>query len=227
MLIGLSGNAGTGKDTAADYLVKKLGYTKISLADEMKRICKRVYDFSDDQLWGPSESRNRPDKRYLRRRYTADGKEWLGEFGVEVFSEYLSPRIALQILGTEFGRNCYINTWVDYTLRVVEDVLNGFCSYTQIGGLFWDGSPCPAGVVIPDVRFKNEIDAIKAAGGKVIRLKRKTEADALTVGVKNHASAAEQQGISDEEFDYVLEVPEGFDNYHVAIDAMMATLNGN
>ncbi len=57
MIIGICGNAGVGKDTTADFLVKTNGFVKVSLADPMKRICQAVYGFSNEQLWGPSEKR--------------------------------------------------------------------------------------------------------------------------------------------------------------------------
>ena len=47
------------------------------------------------------------------------------------------------------GRNIYGNTWIDLTLRDDCEVL-----------------------VIPDVRFQNEVDAIKALGGKVVKVVR-------------------------------------------------------
>ncbi len=50
MLVVLSGKAGSGKDTVADYLVKNKYFTKISLADPIKRICSEYFDFSHEKL---------------------------------------------------------------------------------------------------------------------------------------------------------------------------------
>lgn len=58
--------AGSGKDTVADLLCTHFGFAKISLADPMKRICRDIFDFSHEQMWGPSETRNAPDTRYPR-----------------------------------------------------------------------------------------------------------------------------------------------------------------
>jgi hypothetical protein len=69
-IIGISGLAGSGKDTVAEYLVEHYGFVRIALADEMKRFAKKVFDFSDDQLWGPSANRNAVDKRF------EDDEEW-------------------------------------------------------------------------------------------------------------------------------------------------------
>lgn len=93
-IIGITGNMGVGKDTMADYVVAKYGFVKISMADPMKRIAKEIYEFSDEQLWGPSEFRNQEDKRYPR----SDGT-------------FLSARIATQLLGNELSRLAYPDTW--------------------------------------------------------------------------------------------------------------------
>lgn len=186
-LIGISGHAGSGKDTAADALVAS-GWAKVALADPMKRFVAEAFDW-DQEVWGPSELRSLPDKRYP----LPDG------------SGYLSPRRALQTLGTEWGRACYQDTWVRAALRAVEHLALGDFVYTGKSGLQRTARMIktpPPGVVIPDVRFKNEVKAIWQAGGRVIRIKRPGR-DGAT-GIVGHASEAEQDGIPDEDFDMVL-----------------------
>lgn len=56
------------------------------------------------------------------------------------------------------------------------------------------------GVVIPDVRFINEWTAIKAAGGKVVRIKRPGYENPQW----NHPSETEQLLLEDDQFDYIL-----------------------
>ena len=205
MIIGICGKAGSGKDTAADFLVKNHGFVKVAFADVLKRICKEVFDFSDEQLWGPSEKRNEPDKRYPRgsgivaypRTCESCGTNYENVPGKPAtaccpkcgsnlwckqgnrFGEtYLTPRHALQQLGTEWGRNCYPNVWVDYALRVAQRLAEGGYAYDARRGLFPvsvvsnDWMKPKTDVVISDVRFKNEVDAIKKAGGEVWRIHR-------------------------------------------------------
>lgn len=217
-LIGLSGHAGVGKDTGADHLVRRHGYVSMSLADEMKRICKRVYDFSDEQLWGPSAMRNAVDPRYPRDLETPG------------FGGYLSPRVALQKLGTEWGRDNYVNTWIDALLRDARAVLAGTHYYTKPGGLAVRmrvpsdaqiaSGDAPSGVVVPDCRFQNEIDAIHAAGGYVFRLRRDTGGG--SVGIAGHRSEAEMDGIPDSAFDAVIDVEDGVENYQRQVDSRIA-----
>lgn len=194
-IIGISGTMGVGKDTSADVLVSKFGFVKVSLADEMKRICKRVFGFSDEQLWGPSEKRNQPDERFLR---PSQFQNWLAR---ENQPKHLTPRFALQTLGTEWGRRCYESVWVDDTLRTVTEVLAGH-PYTPshgLGSAWIKKEERPAGVVIPDVRFGNEVAAINAAGGRVWKLVR-PDADASST----HASETSLDTVAPKEFDRVI-----------------------
>lgn len=160
MIIGLAGQAGAGKDTAADFLTQRHGFTKIALADPMKRFCKEIFQFSDEQLWGPSAKRNAPDSRYPRvaRRTLHEGDVY----------QCLTPRYTLQRLGTEWGRDCYEDVWVRYALENAVLLLGGGGGYTQSAGLYVDETRGPApGVVIPDIRFPNELEAIRGEGGQV------------------------------------------------------------
>jgi len=126
-------------------------------------------------------------------------------------AESLSPRLALQVLGTEWGRFCYYNVWIDYAIRIANELLNKDAyMYTSAHGLQEYPSNGPNAyvyrtkhVIIPDVRFSNEISAIKKAGGKLIRIKRPVAG--LQGFTANHASEAEQLSIPDSEFDYVID----------------------
>ena len=211
MIVGICGLAGSGKDTAADRLVKKHGFVKVSLADPLKRYCKEVYDFSDEQLWGPSQFRNAPDLRYPRTELNQNVPP-------SENMTYLTPRYALQKLGTEWGRDCYDNTWIDLGIRTAQKLLNGgkpHYYYSAQKGLWecpcWNDTrpyqthphgivPKVPGVVIPDIRFKNEVAAIKAAGGEliqIIRLGSGLEGEAAA-----HRSETEQLEIPIEAFDF-------------------------
>jgi hypothetical protein len=93
-----------------------------------------------------------------------------------------APREALQKLGTEFGRAFYPNVWIDYALRQASEYDNIVAAYVR-------------GVVIPDVRFQNELEAIHKAGGKVIRVIRPTASktmDTVSEVLWSHASETEQ-----------------------------------
>lgn len=188
MLIGLSGQSGAGKDTVADLLKTKRSFIKLSLADPLKRVCSDVFKFTHDQLWGPSESRNTPDERYP----TKDG--------------FLTPRVALQTLGTEWGRNLYEDVWIDYGIRNALKIINEeIWTYTPELGLSPKAifAEKPEGVVIPDVRFKNEMVKIRQAGGYLVRVRRPGFEG--NTGIQGHKSESEQKDIPDTDFDVIIE----------------------
>lgn len=192
MLIGLLGNTGSGKDTASEYLVQKHGFYNLALADPIKIYCQWVFGWSATQLWGPSEERNTIDKT-------------MG----------ISPRVALQSLGDwarEYKENCYI----DAALRRVDAV-----QYSKLKDDFLfaelplsvllkrcSNQGCTLGtarierVVISDVRFKNEIEGIKAEGGKIIKLYRPKDNDNVDQDFLKHISETEQQCIDSTLIDY-------------------------
>jgi hypothetical protein len=81
MLVGITGHARHGKDSTADFLVKRFGFRKIALADNMKRACKIIFpNWSDEYLWGDHKDDIDP------------------VWGI-------SARHALQELGTGFGQH--------------------------------------------------------------------------------------------------------------------------
>lgn len=220
MIVGFSGFAGSGKSTAALFLEQR-GFATISLADPLKRICKDVYQFSNEQLWGPSEFRDAPDSRYLRERHSRHDWHQYGDNGSAFWrchrcgqkentptcDVFLTPRFAIQHLGTEWGRNCYLNTWIDKAIRDAQTVLSDggdrFRYEPEVGLIPRESAqPRHTGVSIPDVRMQNELDALKALGAPVYRVVRPV------VSSKGEASQHESESgqllIPDEDFTQVL-----------------------
>jgi hypothetical protein len=234
MIIGICGAAGSGKSAAADFFVKNHDGIVVSLADPLKRACADWFGWDEETLWGASYKRNLPDTRYPRSFYKKsvmkDG-QLVGHENDEPFA-YLTPRHALQQLGTEFGRRCYQDVWVEYALRMAEQLLEGKSvmldyvypadypddaprekyegrahpRYEAKRGLF-DYAPRPEAaipefVVIPDIRFRNEVEGLKKRGAKVIRIVR--PGAGLIGAAGQHLSETEQTTIPDELFDGVI-----------------------
>ena len=180
VVIGVFGPARSGKDTVYEIVKKRRAHVeRFAFADPIKKFCGEIYGWTDDQLYGAMK--DEPDERYRR----PDGT-------------FLTPRFAMQQLGTEWGRNCYVRTWIDYCFRKMETQFGrsrfvakaapppGSFATTGVGHAVIEKTEI---AVITDVRFQNELEAILAAGGYVIKLVRPR------IGLKgeaaNHASESD------------------------------------
>jgi dephospho-CoA kinase len=79
ILIGITGRARCGKDTAADYLSANIGFKKYSFAKPIKDAVKDMFGLTEDHVNG-----------YLKEVVLPDICH--------------SPRFLMQTLGTEWGR---------------------------------------------------------------------------------------------------------------------------
>lgn len=223
MLIVLCGQAGSGKDTVADMLCElDDSMVKVSLADPLKRFCMEVFNFTEGQLWGPSEQRDMPDVRY-----PLDGSTLpLEIFGLEsqlkhlqdlaaegpcepidtaqmrsIADMYLTPRKALQLLGTEWGRACYPHTWIVYALRIIRQLQEGNYNYSKRQGVIYDPTEGPKSVVIPDGRFGNELKTFRNVGAYNVKITGRTSSKIKTT---EHRSETEQKTLSEDAFDFII-----------------------
>jgi hypothetical protein len=205
LIIGLCGVSGSGKDTIADLFVRYHGFAKIAIADPLKRFCRDIYLFTTEQLWGTRK--NEPDERYPRPLHmlVANGQCKCMCCGTTDLAKpcFLTPRFALQQLGTEWGRFCYQNIWIHAAIKTATLLQldpPGY-RYNQYEGLIVDNDAKPVrGVVIPDVRFENEVDSIIAAGGKVIQVLRPSISSSLDDAYRQHRSETEQAQIDPSKF---------------------------
>ena len=153
MIIGFVGFIGSGKDTAADYLVNFHGFRRDSFANTLKDAVAAVFGW---------------DRRLLEGR-TAEARAWREQidpwWAERLQLPNLTPRWILQYWGTDVLRN---NFHDDIWIASLEHKL---LSTTD-------------NIVISDVRFPNEIKAIKRAGGKVIRIKRGVDPEWYDIAAK-------------------------------------------
>jgi hypothetical protein len=200
MIIGVVGFIGSGKGTAADILVKKHGFTKLSFADTVKDATAAIFGWQRHLLEGDTD-----ESRAWRE---AKDEWWSERFGYD-----FSPRLALQMMGTEAGRDVFHpDIWIHSLERKMEMYPN---------------------VVIADVRFPNEIDFIQSKGGFVVRVKRGPDpewydlAHAANSKTFNHAPEAhdemEKTGIHYSEWAWIGSIMD----YHLVNEGALSMLEAD
>lgn len=122
--------------------------------------------------------------------------EFMKEQPVAFLGNGVTPRKFLQLLGTEFGREMiHPDLWVRACLVRVNLSQN---------------------TVVSDVRFDNEAHAIRALGGKIVRVKRAGQ-------VASGDAHASEQGISPALIDYDITNNGGrVEYFHRDIDKLVA-----
>ena len=141
MIIGICGWAGTGKDTAAYYLVGWHGFRRDSFAGALKDAVAAVFGWDRELLEGSTL-----ESRIWRETVDPWWSQRLGR-------PQLTPRWILQQWGTEVCRKSFHD---DIWIAALENRLRTRTGHT----------------VISDVRFPNEIAAIRRAGGVCVWVQR-------------------------------------------------------
>ena len=109
MIIGICGLIGSGKDTIADYLIKRHNFQKLSFADKLKDSVATMFDWDRNLLDGKTDQ---------SRKWREEVDEyWSNETGEEI-----TPRYVLQLFGTECMRDgFYDGIWVSLTKKKILD----------------------------------------------------------------------------------------------------------
>jgi len=161
-IYGIVGAIGSGKDTIGDRLIQNYGFQKTSFAKRVKDVAAAVFGWDRDMLEGS----------------TKVSREWR-----ELVDDYwgITPRLALQKIGTEMFRNQIDDAvWVK---AVKKEVAN---------------SP-DVDYVITDCRFKNEVESIREMGGTIIYVDRheKPEWYEKALAAFDNPEGPESQWLSD------------------------------
>lgn len=138
MFVGIVGFIGSGKGTVGDIL-SKFGFEKISFASHLKDVTSVMFGWDRKLLEGDTaESR--------------DFREKIDPFWSKKLNREFTPRLALQLMGTEVGRNVFgQNLWI----HALENKIDKDENY-----------------IVTDVRFQNEIDWIRGQKGIIIEIRR-------------------------------------------------------
>lgn len=143
MIIGFVGSIGSGKGTAGDILMER-GFLCESFATPLKNVVSNLFGWPRHLLEGDTQE-------------SRDFRETKDEWWTKRFKKDITPRLMLQILGTECMRDCiHPDFWVaclEKRIKIDQDY------------------------VITDVRFPNEIDSIHKMGGKIVEIQRNAIAE--------------------------------------------------
>jgi hypothetical protein len=180
VIVALGGFARAGKDSAAQALVDHLGFRRVAFADKLREFLLRL-----NPLVAPGVQ-----PAFGAHKSITTVQKVIDEYGWDGYKD--SPygdhmREYMQRLGTECGRELISDSiWIDAALKDTED-----------------------NIVIPDLRFGNELAAIKARGGHTIRIVRPG------VGpVNNHPS---EFALTDDDFDYVIMNSSSLEDLHSTV----------
>jgi|TARA_B100000315_G_C14496721_1_gene550374 hypothetical protein len=157
MIIGLVGLKGCGKDTVADYFITHYdNWIKGSFADSLKDTCACVFGWDREMLEGSTQE---------SREWRETVDEWWAE---KLDQSGFTPRIALQLVGTELWRNQFNDgIWLLSFEKKLLDIKEN--------------------VMITDCRFPNEIDLIKQLGGIIVRVKRGNDPEWWSTAIADNA----------------------------------------
>jgi len=140
-IIGLSGFAGSGKSTVAEYLVRQHGFVRLSFASAVKDITASAFAWDRQRLEGAT-----PQDRTWR--------EQPDDFWSQRMGKPFSPRYALQYIGTDVFRNHVLSSiWADLVIAKIR------------------GIDTTENIVIDDVRFVNEREVLRKIGTRFLLLR--------------------------------------------------------
>ncbi len=108
----------------------------------------------------------------------------------------MSPRRMLQYLGTDVFRQMYPDIWIDHLIRRTK----------RLKKLSENGPDVR--LVVSDVRFKNEKEAIEKEGGHVWKIVRGNNPGSAS-GIQGHASECDLDSVPDSGFSAVLVAESG------------------
>lgn len=167
MIIGIVGFAGSGKGTVSDILVEQYDFTKLSFADAVKDATSAIFGWPRHLLEGDTDQ-------------SREFRETKDDFWSARLGRDFTPRLAMQLMGTEAGREVFHqNLWVDVVERRIKHKQE------------WEFED---NFVIPDVRFPNEIEAIRKWGGVVVRVVRGAEPEWFDAALQDNKTDNIQTG---------------------------------
>lgn len=222
-LIGVHGKARSGKDTIYEVMHNTYGFNRLAFADRVKELVINYFDYDKDKV---ATQKGREIRRTLQgvgmavrnhgnniyQLLRVEQSALCGDTGFPIWVE--------EIAAKEFDIGpAEMKLKRAYTKRVLSGVHNMFVRnidhFMQISGgdtkNYWvnyllerlDGYPDKNIHVVTDVRFENELDAIKQRNGKIIKVYRNIDYVSKIGYGRHHVSETALDDVTN--WDFVIE----------------------
>lgn len=204
MILLLCGNRRSGKSTVGSYLVDTYGFVEESFARPIKEMVSIAFpEICSEDLYGSSSRRDNEYRQYpfsgvclkCRHRCRDKDKVYYCRRCKTEYPKYITPRLATQSLGTEWGRTIMPSIWLDRSFKKMMSIPD-------------------SNFLITDCRFKDELALGNRFNAVSVRLLRQAPSKPRTwlqrlLGAAEsrdaHATEAELRTIPLSEFDHVVD----------------------
>jgi ATP-dependent RNA circularization protein (DNA/RNA ligase family) len=166
VIIGLTGQIGSGKTTFAKYLCDIHQFKEYSISSPLKQI-GIIFGFTDTQMYGTQEQ-----KMEINKNWGISGRTFLQKFGTDLCREALTNIIP------EMNTGEHKSVWITLFDMYIESIKN---------------TDPLARIIVSDIRFLNESNAIRKNNGHMFRITRTSTFNNNIV--INHLSETEMSSI--------------------------------
>ena len=158
-IIGITGKAGSGKDTVANYFIDSKNYIKLTFGGAVKDIVQIITGWSRDMIEGQTVESRELRETVVHQNYNMNCRQLMQFVGTDLFRNNLD-------------QNVWINIVNDKVKKLILDINSGTQTLKHVKG-----------IIISDVRFDNEAQFIKSIGGTIVKINRN-----VAIESSNHQS---------------------------------------
>jgi hypothetical protein len=171
MIIGIYGKKRHGKDTIANFLCNKYGFVKYGFGDPIKEIARIIFGFTDEQLYGNK-------KEEIDPIWNIKPRDFFQKFGTD-YGQFIFPEHFPSVFNETNTRDIWVKLFVNWYTQ--QKKINPFIK-----------------VVVNDIRFIHEYEAIKELDGYIIKVHRDVFYS------DSHLSESELDGFNEAKFNSII-----------------------
>ncbi len=157
-IIGLCGRAQSGKNTCADIITELFDdAVQFAIADPLKYEVATAFHIDDDYFYSNNLKETPTFNLAIHRCEDQNFINLSKQLGIDIYIPQ-SPRRIMQLWGAEYRRSQNPNYWLDMAIDYIHKLI-------AIGS---------KKIIITDVRFPNEANALKQCGADIVMIHRST-----------------------------------------------------